>query len=461
MSLLRTAFALSRRAALAGLLFLGSLQTALSQQAGRVSIIRDAEIERLMRDYARPIIKAAGLKSGAIEIVLVNDPSFNAFVTGRRMFINTGAILRAETPGEIIGVIAHETGHLAGGHQFRLRQRAESAEKLAVLSTLLGVGVAAAGAASRNGEVAGAGSGIAAGGAEAARRSLLSYQRDEEMTADRSAIEYLDRTGQSAAGLLKTFERFADALSLSGTRIDPYRISHPLPQERISNLQRLAQASPNFDKLDPAALQTRHDLARAKIAAYTIGGNVIPRLFRGNPKGIGSQYGLALTQFLAGSQKPALAKTDALIKEQPNNPYFQELRGDILVKLNKPKEAAKAYQRAMKLDPERSSLIQVGYGEALLLAGDAEGAKSTLKAALARDKEVFLGYELLARAYGQLGDIANAELSSAEMYYYGGDLPQAKIFAARAQRKFKTGEPGWLRADDIITQKPNAKKKKS
>jgi predicted Zn-dependent protease len=460
MSRVRLISVLARRALLAVPLLTASLPAAFSQLSGRVAIIRDAEIERLMRDYARPIIKAAGLKSGAVEIVLVNDPSFNAFVTGRRMFIHTGAILRAETPGEIIGVIAHETGHLAGGHQFRLRQRAESAEKLAVLSTLLGVGVAAAGAASGSGEVAGAGGGIAAGGAEAARRSLLSYQRDEEMTADRSAIEYLDRTGQSAAGLLKTFERFADALSLSGARIDPYRISHPLPQERISNLQRLAQASPNFGTPDPAQLQTRHDLARAKIAAYTIGGNVIPRLFRNNPKGIGAQYGIALSQFLAGSQNQALAKSDALIKAQPNNPYFYELRGDILVKLNKPAEAAKAYQRAMKLDPERSSLIQVGYGESLLLSGDAEGAKAALKTALSRDKDNFLGYQFLAQAYGQLGDIANAELSTAEMHYYGGNLQEAKIFAARAQKKFKTGEPGWLRADDIITQKPNAKKKK-
>jgi predicted Zn-dependent protease len=461
MNVIGTSSALLRRATLAAVVLAGSLAQALSQQGGQVAIIRDAEIERLMRDYARPIIKAARLKSGAVDIVLVNDPSFNAFVTGRRMFINTGAILRAETPGEIIGVIAHETGHLAGGHQFRLRQRAESAEKLAILSTLLGVGVAAAGAASGNGEVASAGGGVAAGGAEAARRSLLSYQRDEEMTADRSAIEYLDRTGQSAAGLLKTFERFADALSLSGTRIDPYRISHPLPQERISNLQRLAQASPNFGKPEPLELQTRHDLARAKIAAYTIGGNIIPRLFRTNPKGIGAQYGFALVQFLQGSQKTALAKTDALIKLQPNNPYFYELRGDILVKLNKPAEAAKAYQRAMKLDPDRSSLIQVGYGESLLLSGDAEGAQKALSAALSRDKDNFLGYQFLAQAYGRLGDIGNAELSTAEMHYYGGNLQEAKIFAARAQKKFKTGEPGWLRAEDIITQKKPTKKKKT
>ena len=177
----------------AGFFLAAPLVRAEAQESSRVSIIRDAEIERLIRDYARPIIKASGLGKGAIEIVLVNDPSFNAFVSGRRMFIHTGAILKAETPGEIIGVIAHETGHMAGGHQFRLRQRAETAEKLAVLSTILGMGVTVAGAATKNDGLAGVGGGLAAGGVEAATRSLLSYQRGEEMTADRSAIEYLDQ----------------------------------------------------------------------------------------------------------------------------------------------------------------------------------------------------------------------------------------------------------------------------
>jgi predicted Zn-dependent protease len=428
-----------------------------AQENNRVSIIRDAEIERLIRDYARPIIKASGLGKGAIDIVLVNDSSFNAFVTGRRMFIHTGAILKAETPGEIIGVIAHETGHMAGGHQFRLRQRAETAEKLAVLSTILGMGVTVAGAATKNDGLAGVGGGIAAGGVEAAGRSLLSYQRGEEMTADRSAIEYLNKTQQSAAGLLRTLERFADALSLSGARVDPYRISHPLPQERISNLQALAQESPYFDRQDPPELQVRHEMARAKIAVYTIGGNVVPRLFRKDPKGVGARYGMALSAFLYGSPKAALAKTDALIKEMPGNPYLYELRGDTLIKLNKAADAALAYQKAMKLDPERSPMLQTGYGQALLLAGKAEAAKKALNAAIARDKDNSAAYQFLAQAYGQTGDVANAELATADMHFYGGDMKQARVFAARAQRQFKTGSPAWLRAEDIIKYKAKRK----
>jgi predicted Zn-dependent protease len=447
----------ARRLILAAALLTAPAVSVQAQESGRVSIIRDAEIEQLIRDYARPIIKAAGLGKGAVDIVLVNDPTFNAFVSGRRIFIHTGAILKAETPGEIIGVIAHETGHMAGGHQFRLRQRAETAEKLAVLSTILGMGVTVAGAATKNDGLAGVGGGLAAGGVEAAGRSLLSYQRGEEMTADRSAIEYLNRTQQSAAGMLRTFKRFADALALSGTQVDPYRISHPLPQERIANLEALAQESPYFDKQDPPELQLRHDMARAKIAVYTIGGNAVPRLLRKDPRGIAARYGMALTAFLHGSPKAALAKTDELIKEMPGDPYLYELRGDTLIKLNKAADAALAYQKAMRLDPERSPLLQTGYGQALLLAGKADAAKKELSGAISRDKDNIAAYQLLAQAYGQTGDVANAELATADMHYYGGDMQQAKIFAARAQRQFKTGSPAWLRAEDIITYKPKKK----
>lgn len=444
----------------AALFLTACLPGARAQESGRVSIIRDAEIERLVRDYARPIIKASGLGKGAIDIILVNDPSFNAFVSGRRLFIHTGAILQAESPGEIIGVIAHETGHMAGGHQFRLRQRAETAEKLAVLSTILGMGVTVAGAATKNDGLAGAGGGIAAGGIEAARRSLLSYQRGEESIADRSAVEYLNRTQQSAAGLLHTFERLAGSLALSGVRIDPYRISHPLPQERIAALQTLARESPYFDKKDPAELQIRHDMARAKIGAYTIGAGATQRMFRGNPKGLAARYGAALAIFLSGSPKTALARVDALIKEMPGNPYLYELRGDVFIKLNKPAEAAAAYQKALKLDPEKSALLQVGYGQALLLSGEPEVAKKVLSAALARDKDNMAAYQYLAQAYGQTGDVAGAELATADMHFYSGNLLQARIFAARAQRQFKTGSPEWLRAGDIIKYKPNQKPKK-
>ncbi|MDQ0998841.1 putative Zn-dependent protease [Phyllobacterium ifriqiyense] len=429
-------------------------------QSSSVPIVRDAEIEALVTDYAAPIIKTAGLGKQSIKIVLVNSPSFNAFVDGRRIFINTGALLEAETPNEIIGVLAHETGHLAGGHQFKLREQLAAAKTMAVVAGLLGIGAAIAGAASKQSGLAQAGGGIAMGAPEAAMRNLLNYQRTEEMAADRSAITYLANTGQSAKGMLTTFERFSNALSLTGTRVDPYRISHPMPRERIANLETLARGSPNFDKKDSPALQQRHDLMRGKIAAYTAGGARVLQTFRKDPTNIGARYGDAIATFLNGSTESALSKINALIKQQPKNPYFEEIRGEILLKQSKLDQAAKAFQRASDLDPRKSSLIRMNYGRTLMLTGKPDNLKiavSELKASIGRDRESPTGYAYLAQAYGQLGDAARSDLASAEEKYYSGKIQDAQIFAIRAQRALQKGSPEWIQAQDII----NAKRGKS
>jgi predicted Zn-dependent protease len=432
-------------------------------QQGNVPIVRDAEIEALVRDYVRPILKAAGLSKAGIDIVLVNDASFNAFVAGRRMFINTGALLMAETPNEIIGVIAHEAGHLAGGHQERLRQQLETAQTMAIVAMLLGMGATVAGAATDTGGLAQAGTGLALGGTEMARRGLLGYQRAEETTADRSAIRYLDATGQSALGMVKTFERLGGALALSGVKINPYEVSHPLPRERIANIETLARSSPYADTKDAPELQERHDMMRAKIAVYTEGPQAHRRLFRGRVDSLGLQYGEAIATYLYGNPKSALSKIDALLKAHPKNPYFHELRGDALLKANRPAEAAQAYATAVKLDPVKSGLLQVAYGQALLATGKPDSIKkavSVINQGIDRDRENVSAYRYLAQAYGQLGEVAEAELATAEGYFYSGVYNDAKIFAARAQSKFKTGSPGWVRAQDIINYKQPGKKKK-
>ncbi|MBZ9676928.1 M48 family metalloprotease [Mesorhizobium sp. ES1-1] len=442
---------------LAAAVALSSSVTAFAQS---VPVVRDAEIEALVRDYARPIFKAAGLANDGIDIVLVNDQSFNAFVTGRRLFVNTGALMTAETPNEIIGVIAHEAGHIAGGHQQKLRDQLERAKTMAIIATLLGAGAMVAGATTNSRGLAGAGMGVAAGGGEMAQRSILAYQRTEEMTADRSAITYLNATGQSGMGMLKTFQRFQSALSLSGAQVDPYRISHPMPRDRISNLDVLVKQSPYVDKADPPALQQRHDMMRVKIAAYMEGQAAASRLMRKMPGTLAARYGDAQSTYLFGDIGLALAKTNALIKEQPKNAYFQELRGDILMKANKPKDAADAYAKAVSLDPARSGLLPVSLGQALMAVGTPDSLKKAvvqINNGLGRDKENAAGYRYLAQAYGELGDIPGAELATAEGHFYSGAYKDAKIFAMRAQQQMKRGEPRWLRAQDIINYAPSKK----
>jgi predicted Zn-dependent protease len=437
-----------------------ALSSSISAFAQNVPVVRDAEIEALVRDYARPIFKAAGIEKDGIDIVLVNDSSFNAFVAGRRLFINTGALMTAETPNEIIGVIAHEAGHIAGGHQQKLREQLERAKTMAIIASLLGAGAMVAGATTNSRGLAGAGMGVVAGGGEMAQRSILAYQRTEETTADRSAITYLNATGQSGKGMLKTFNRFQSALSLSGAQVDPYRISHPMPQDRIANLEVLVKQSPYYDKVDAPALQQRHDMMRIKIAAYMGGQAAASRLIRKNPGSLASQYGDAQTTYLFGNLATALTKTNALIKAQPKSPYFQELRGDILMKANKPKDAAEAYARAVSLDPSRSGLLSVSYGQALMAQGTPDSLKKAvaqINNGLGRDRENAIGYRYLAQAYGELGDIPAADLATAEGHFYVGAYKEAKIFAMRAQAKMKRGQPGWLRAQDIINYAPSGK----
>lgn len=425
---------------------------ALAQQQS-VPIVRDAEIEALMRDYAQPILKAAGLSTSGIDIILVNDNRFNAFVAGRRMFFNTGALVTAETPNEIIGVIAHETGHIAGGHQERLRRELDRARTVAIVGALVGLGVGIAGAASGRSGAGQLGAGIAMSAPEIARRGLLSYQRGEEAIADRLAFEYLEKTGQSARGMLTTFERFSKALSLSGTQVDPYQISHPMPRERIANLAQVARDSRAYDKKDPPALQARHDMMRAKIAAYTMGAGAVQRMFRGDPRGAGALYGDAIATYLTGNPRSAISKIDRLLKSQPNNPYLHELRGEALMKANRPGDAAKAFAKAIALDPDRTGLLHVSRGQALLAAGAVKEAVSELKLGLDRDPEFAPGYRHLAQAYGRTGEIGLAELATAEGHYQAGKYHDAKVFAARAQQKLRKGAPPWLRAQDIINFK--------
>lgn len=446
-------------AALAFELSLAGVGTAFAQRS--VPIVRDAEIESYVADIARPILRAANLGKSGVKIVLVNDQSFNAFVDGRRIFINTGTLMTAETPNEIAGVIAHETGHLAGGHQQRLRDQLARAQTMAIVAALAGIGAGVAGASAGVEGLGQAGMGIAMGGSQMARRSILGYQRTEEITADRAALEYLKATGQSAKGMLDTFERFQGSLALAGVNVNPYELSHPMPRERIANLEEQVRKSPYFARKDPPELQLRHELARAKIAAYTQGPAAVARIFRSNPRSLAARYGDAISTYLHGSPRDAAAKAEQLIAEKPNYAFFYELLGDALINANRPEEAAQAYAKAVRLDTSNTGLLQVGYGRALLATGRPDAirkAAQELKAGLSRAPEFANGYQFLAQAYGRLGEIGAAELATAEGHFYSGNYHEAKIFAARAQTRLGRGSPGWLRAQDIINYEPVGRK---
>jgi len=429
---------------------------AAGREKASLPIVRDAEIESLVREYAQPILKAAGLSRSGIETVLVNSGDFNAFVLGRRIFVNTGAITATETPNQLIGILAHEIGHLAGGHQQRLREKLEAAQAIAIVAALLGAGVAAAGAASGVDGAPGVGAGIFSGGANMAQRSILAYQRGEEATADRAAISYLNKTGQSARGLIETFQILDRSNLFSGSQGRTYLSSHPMPRDRIAAIEEAARKSPSFGRADPPALVERHDMARAKIAAYNGGMGAVRRMFAKDPRGLPAAYGDAIATFLAGSTASALQKIDRLIAARPNNPWFHEMRGEILMAAGRGGEAARAYSQAMRLDRSNSGILKAEVGQALVSSGnpaDLDKAVELIQAGLKDDPMNALAYRFLAMAYGRMGDVGRAELATAEGYWHGGAFRDAKIFAARAQQKLKPGTPAWRKAQDILSTK--------
>ena len=247
-------------------LVVGAMVCSTTAHAG--GIIRDAETEALIRSYAKPIFRAAGLGSQNIKIHLVNDRNFNAFVVdGHNMFMHAGTLMEAKTPNQVIGVIAHESGHISGGHLARLRNQMSKAKSTALMLQLLGLAAMAGGAIAGASGVGQVGMGAAFGGMDSTMRSVLAYRQIEESSADQAAMVFLNATKQSGRGMIETFDVLADKLrGLKG--INPYLMTHPLPQTRITQLRSLVAESPYYDKTDPPALQFRHDLIRAKLSGF-------------------------------------------------------------------------------------------------------------------------------------------------------------------------------------------------
>jgi predicted Zn-dependent protease len=422
-------------------------------------VLRDTETEQLLREYTRPILRIAGLEKQNIQIVIINDSAFNAFVAdGRRIFVNYGALMQSETPNQIIGVLAHETGHMAGGHLARIREQLAQAQTQMIIAMLLGAGAMVAGARSGNGNggLANAGAALTSAPQELIRRNLLSYQRQQEENADRAGVKFLTATGQSAKGMYETFKRFTNDSLFAARGADPYVQSHPMPAERVAALEEIARSSPYWDKKDDAAQQLRHDMMRAKVAAFMERQDTVYRRFPLSNETLPARYARAITTYLHGDLRNALAQIDGLIQIQPGNPYFYELRGQALLEGGKPAEAIAPLRKATQLS-NNAPLIEMLLGQALIASnnkGYTDEAIAILRAAVARETEAPLGYSQLAMAYGQKGDYAQADLASAQAAFLRGDNKTARDLASRAKTRFAVGTPGWVKADDIVTAKP-------
>ena len=446
-----------RCAAVSGLVI--SLVTATTADAA--GLIRDAETEALVRTYAKPIFNAANLGSQEIDIHIVNNRAFNAFVVdGHNMFIHAGALMTAKTPNQIIGVIAHESGHIAGGHLARLRNQIAKAKSAALMLQILAVGAMVAGAAggSNIGQV---GMGAAYGGTDAATRLVLAYRQDQESSADQAAITFLNATKQSARGLLQTLE-FMKSKMFGVQGINPYLQSHPLPAQRLAQLRRLAEASPYYEIKDPPELQFRHDLVKAKLYGFLNEPETVFNRYPPADQTLPAHYARAIATYRKLGVRVAMPQLDALIAAKPDWPYFYELEGQFLFESGNAIAAVPPLRQAVTLAPDEP-LIRIMLAQALLgtpSPQDVDEAISNLRLALARETSSAMGYRQLALAYARKGDaakgaarqsyLAQADLASAEAYFYEGRLEPAKQQAKRAKAGFIDGTPNWLRADDIL-----------
>ncbi|MFQ5786036.1 MAG: M48 family metalloprotease [Alphaproteobacteria bacterium] len=436
----------TRWARFAGILLITVVLTLGSPAEGaRFSLIRDAEIENTIRTYAAPLFKAAGLDADAVRVHLINDPGLNSFVAGgMQVFINTGLLMTAENPNQVIGVIAHETGHIAGGHLARANEALRGASVMAILAYVLGAATAVA----SGGKGAGA---VIAGGQSLAQQTLLQYSRTQEQAADQFAVTVLDRTKQSSAGLARFLEILSHQEALFVGSQDPYLRTHPLTRDRINFVRHHVAVSPYSSRTEPAAWQEMFRRMQAKLVGFLMPPGRTFARYPESDTSIEARYARAIAHFRHADLVPALAEIDSLIAERPDDPFFHELKGQILFENGRVDDAVAPYRRAVALLPD-APLIRVGLARALIETGASdvlEEASRHLEAVVRRDRDNGSAWRLLSIAYGRTERPGLSALASAELGLLAGRYSEAVGFSKRAIKRLPFGSPGRLRAEDI------------
>ncbi|AKH43267.1 putative Zn-dependent protease [Altererythrobacter atlanticus] len=422
-----------------------------AQPAAAQSVLRDAETEALLQEMVDPLAEAAGLQKGAVEVVLLNDPSINAFVAGgQRIYVHSGLINAADTANEVQGVLAHELGHIVGGHIIRYSEGAGKATKITVLSMLVGLAATLAGA----GE---AGMGAMALGQQAAMGSFLQFTRTQEASADAAGADFLSTAGITGKGSIEFFKKLQNQefrYGYSQSDEAGFARTHPLTGDRISRLEGQYRQDPAWNKEPDADQQRRFEAIKAKLYGYlatpaqTL--NSYPEYMTSTP----ARYARAYAYHKEARMDEALAETEALIAQDPDNPYFLELEGQVLLESGKPEEALPSLRRATQLTGN-SPLIASTFGHALIATENPEHyaeAERVLKAAVARDREMPFAWYQLGVVYAANGDLPRARLASAEQQVMTGKPREALRSAEAAQRGLPEGSSDWIRAQDVALQ---------
>lgn len=409
-------------------------------------LIRDAEIENTIRAYATPLFQAAGLSASDINIYLINDSSLNAFVAGgQNLFLYTGLLMRSQNANQVIGVIAHETGHIAGGHLARFQGQMRNASIIAILAMIAGVGAAAAG----GGDLA---AGIITGGQAVATNQVLGYSRAQESAADQAGLSFLDATGQSAQGLADFFRILEGQEYLNVGRQDPYMRTHPLTRERVEVVENHIQNSRFTNQPEPANFDEMHRRMLAKLTGFLSAPSATLARYKDGDTSIAARYARAIAYYRIPDLPKALPLIDGLIKDEPDNAYFYELKGQMLFENGRLEEAIAPYRKAVELQPNDAPL-RVDLARAMIERNDPALNKEAivhLQRATRREPVNAFAWSQLAIAYGRDNQLGMSSLAQAEAALARNNKREAFIQATRAQKQFDQGSRGWIRAQDII-----------
>ena len=441
-------FELRTRIALVATLIVGlGLSPAQAQAASQApSFIRDAEVENTLRLLSTPIFQAAGLNPEAVSLNILLDPTLNAFVAGgQNMFFHTGLLLRVESPNQLIGVMAHETGHIAGGHISRMDNTISDTLPVAILGVLAG---AAVGAATGRGDAAAA---IALGSQDMAMRNILSISRMQESSADQAGIRFLEMTHQSPKGMLEFMETLGDQELLISVQQDPYVRTHPLTRDRISALREAVQHSPWSGQPDRPEYIEPFRRMRAKLFAYLEPPSRTIQRYKESDKSIEGRYARAIAAYRKPDLATALPLMDELIAERPKDPYFYEMKAQMLFENARGTEAIPFYQKAVELLPG-NALIRVELAQDEIEQEDNSllaDAEANLNTALEKEPDNSGGWTQLGIAYGKEGLEGMASYAMAEAALLEGRPVDAAFLANKAQSMLDKGGPIWLRLQDI------------
>ncbi|HEU0309949.1 MAG TPA: M48 family metalloprotease [Sphingomicrobium sp.] len=439
------------RLLMAGLL----LSFAIARPAMAQSILRDSETELLFRQISDPLIEAAGLDRNSVRVVLVNDPEINAFVSqGQVVYIHSGLLAQADNVNQLQGVIAHELGHVAGGHVLRINEGASSATAISILSLVLGAAAMAVGA----GE---AGMGIMAAGQQAALSSFLAFTRAQESSADLAGAAYLSGAGVSGRGSIEFFKKLQNQeYRLAIYAKDSYDRTHPLSSERIASLTEIYQKDPAWGRRTDPAIEMRFQRVKAKLIGFVTPKDAV-RYYPETDRTIPGHYARAYAYHLGAYPDKANAEADALLAVDPEDPFFLELKGQILLEGGKPLEAIEPLRKAVANAPNMP-MISVMLGHALIASEDPRNfaeAKQVLKAAVNRDNDNPFAWYQLGIVYDREGDQPRAALASAERNNLQGNNKLALASARMAMAGLPQGTPDYIRAQDIAMVSENALKK--